>query len=87
MPLPTLSYSQSSSSLHLNGPSASSLPPPSASSISLPTLWHSLVEHGSNKRKALTAIHEHNLATVQSEVQRIAAKFDLSAQHSPTAPH
>ena len=86
MPLPTLSYSQSSSTLHLNGPSASNLPPPPASSISLPSLWHSLVEHGSNKRKALTVLHEQNLAFVQSEVERIAAKFDLSAQppaHSP----
>ena len=87
MPLPTLSYAQSSSSLHLNGPSAASLPPPpSASSISLPALWHTLVEHGSNKRKALTSIHEQSLTFLQHEIDRIALKFELYAAHR-TARH
>ena len=84
MPLPTLSsYAQSSASLHLNGPSSSSPPPPpSAASISLPSLWQTLVEHGVNKRKALTALHEQNLGFLHQEIERIARAFDLSAnQH------
>ena len=82
MPLPTLSYAQSSSlhGLPPAGPASLSAASSSSSSsaISLPAVWHSLVDHGSNKRKALTLLYDSHLHFLQQEIDRITAAFQLS---------
>lgn len=86
MSLPTFSYAKTSS-LHLPATTSSSASTMPLSSFSLPAAWHAMVDHGSGKRKAADSEYQLALDWLQSEIDRIAKRHQLSAQphHHPAA--